>query len=166
MCNRYYAPGEREIEEFWQIGRQRPNRWRQDDRVTQIFPRSQAPFIRRSIHDAGYSRQGVVGQWALIPPWAKTAKLPYNTNNARAEELADKAAYKLAWAKGQRCIIPAESFDEPNWESGKNEWWRFRRADHQPCGGWQAFGIDGSTDQAGNGWRAIPCSPSTPIIIR
>jgi len=25
--------------------------------------------------------------------------------------------------------VPAESFDYPNWESGKNEWWTLRRAD-------------------------------------
>ena len=25
-------------------------------------------------------------------------------------------------------------FDEPNWESGKNDWWRFRRADGQLWG--------------------------------
>ena len=26
------------------------------------------------------------------------------------------------------------SFDEPNWEGGKNVWWRFRRADGEPWG--------------------------------
>jgi putative SOS response-associated peptidase YedK len=26
------------------------------------------------------------------------------------------------------------TFDEPNWESGKNVWWRFRRADGAPWG--------------------------------
>ena len=35
---------------------------------------------------------------------------------------------------GTSCIIPAVSFDEPNWESGKNVWWRFRRADGAPWG--------------------------------
>jgi putative SOS response-associated peptidase YedK len=34
----------------------------------------------------------------------------------------------------QRCIIPAVSFDEPNWETGKNVWWRFRRTDGAPWG--------------------------------
>lgn len=76
----------------------------------------------------------MVGQWALIPPWAKTAKLPYSTNNARSEELARKPAFRDAWKQGQRCIIPAESFDEPNWETGKNVWWRFRRSDGDPWG--------------------------------
>jgi len=36
--------------------------------------------------------------------------------------------------RGQRCIIPALSFDEPNWETGRNIWWRFRRADGEPWG--------------------------------
>lgn len=60
--------------------------------------------------------------------------LPYSTNNARAEELAAKPTFRDPWKRGQRCIIPALSFDEPNWESGKNIWWRFRRADGAPWG--------------------------------
>jgi hypothetical protein len=31
-----------------------------------------------------------------------------------------KACYNLPWARGQHCITPAQSFDEPNWETGKN----------------------------------------------
>jgi putative SOS response-associated peptidase YedK len=76
----------------------------------------------------------VVGQWALVPWFAKSATLPYSTNNARYEELANKASYKLPWARGQRCIIPADWFDEPCWETGRNVWWRFRRADGDPWG--------------------------------
>lgn len=76
----------------------------------------------------------VAGQWALIPPFARSPRLKYSTNNARSEELADKASYRLAWAAGQRCIIPATSFDEPCWETGQNVWWRFERADGQPWG--------------------------------
>lgn len=137
MCNRYYAPGEKEIEEFWNIGRQNPPKWWEDG-LREVFPRAQGPFIRRAVDDPGYEREAVTGRWSLIPPWAKSAKLPYSTNNARSEELADKAAFKAAWAKSQRCIIPASSFDEPNWESGKNEWWRFRRADGTP---WSLAGL-------------------------
>ena len=103
-----------------------------------VNPRAPGPFIRRAVDDTGYSRELVVGQWALIPPWAKESKLKYSTNNARSEELADKASYKDAWARGQRCIIPAADFDEPNWESGKNVWWRFQRADGLP---WALAGL-------------------------
>jgi putative SOS response-associated peptidase YedK len=75
-----------------------------------------------------------VGQWALIPWFAKSPKLSYSTNNCRWETAATAASFKQAWARGQRCIIPAELFFEPNWESGKNEWWAFRRADGRPWG--------------------------------
>jgi len=57
-----------------------------------------------------------------------------STNNARFEEITSKASFKHSWQYGKRCIIPAVSFDEPNWESGKNVWWRFRRADGEPWG--------------------------------
>ncbi len=70
----------------------------------------------------------------LDPAFAKTAKPPYSTNNARSEELAAKPTYRTPWAKAQRCIIPASSFDEPYWGAGKNTWWRYHRADGQPWG--------------------------------
>ena len=103
-----------------------------------VHPRSPGPFIRRAVDDVGYSRELVIGQWALIPPWAKEAKLKYSTNNARSEEITEKASYRDAWARGQRCIIPAADFDEPNWESGKNQWWRFERANGLP---WALAGL-------------------------
>ena len=74
----------------------------------------------------------------MIPWFAKERTLKYSTNNARAEELAEKASYKMPWARGQRCIIPAWSFDEPCWETGRNVWWRFRRADGAP---WALAGL-------------------------
>ena len=61
-------------------------------------------------------------------------RLAYSTNNARYEEITSKASFKHSWQYGKRCIIPAVSFDEPNWETGKNIWWRFRRADVAPWG--------------------------------
>ena len=130
MCNRYTSPAEATIEREWAVGRQSPNRWW--DEV--LFPRGKGVFIRRARDDAGYSKELVAGQWGLIPWFAKEARLPYSTNNARSEELQAKASYKQPWARGQRCIIPALDFDEPCWESGKNVWWRFRRQDGRPWG--------------------------------
>ncbi len=49
--------------------------------------------------------------------FAKTPKLTYHTNNARSEELAAKATFREPWKRAQRCIIPALSFDEPNWRA-------------------------------------------------
>jgi putative SOS response-associated peptidase YedK len=115
---------------MWRVGRQNPGRWWDED----VFPRGTGAFIRRVQDDAGYSRELVAGQWGLIPWFAKEPKLKFPTNNARSEELAAKASYKHPWARGQRCIIPATTFDEPNWETGKNVWWRFARADGDPWG--------------------------------
>lgn len=128
VCNRYVTPQEREIEQLWHVGRDRPGRWW--DEV--VVPRRKGIFIRRAAGAQG--RELVAGQWGLIPWFAKEPKLAYSTNNARSEELAHKASYKQPWARGQRCIIPALSFDEPCWETGRNVWWRFRRADGLPWG--------------------------------
>lgn len=126
MCNRYVTPSQAEIERFWHIGNRNQPQWWE----AVIHPRAVGPFIRAD--DIG--RELVVGQWALIPPFAKSAKLTYQTNNARSEELASKASYRQPWQRGQRCIIPAASFDEPCWETGRNVWWQFRRSDGAPWG--------------------------------
>ena len=140
MCNRYVTPAQAEIERFWHLGptNQPPlfaGRASLHQAVPhQIFPRAPGPFIRRARDSTGYERELVTGQWALIPWFAKEPKLKFLTNNARSEELAEKASYKDPWKRGQRCIIPAASFDEPNWETGKNIWWQFGRADGAPWG--------------------------------
>ena len=116
------------MERHFHLGGRNP--WRGGE----VFPRGQGPFVRAAREAPDVARELVVGQWGLVPWFAKTPKLTYSTNNARAEELSAKATFKHPWARGQRCIIPAWSFDEPNWESGKNVWWRFRRADGQLWG--------------------------------
>lgn len=117
------------MESYWRIGRDNGNPWRGQ---SEVFPRGAGPFIRGATEDA--RRELVVGVWGLIPWFAKTAQLSYATNNARFEEIAGKASFKQSWLHGKRCVIPAWSFDEPCWESGRNVWWRFRRADGSPWG--------------------------------
>jgi putative SOS response-associated peptidase YedK len=129
MCNRYVAPAEGDIERAWLTARRQTPHWAS----AVVAPRKPGPFIRAS-KTLELGRELVVGQWGLVPWFAKSPKLTYSTNNARAEELAQKASFKHPWARGQRCIIPALSFDEPNWESGRNVWWRFQRADGQLWG--------------------------------
>lgn len=129
MCTRYISPETGDIERHWHVGARNAPPW-----VRDVFPRYLAPFIRAARQSASYERELVVGQWALVPWFAKTPKLPYPTCNARAEEMAGKASYKLPWARGQRCIIPAMAFFEPNWQSGKHVPWCFRRADGTPWG--------------------------------
>ena len=90
MCNRYVTPALAEIERSWHLG-----------------PTNQLPLFARQVFPR-----------ALIPWFAKEVKLKFLTNNACSEELNEKMSYKDPWKRGQRCIIPAASFDEPNWETG------------------------------------------------
>lgn len=145
MCTRYISPEDREIEAFWAIDRKTNQRkdWKE---LLTVFPLSPAKFIRRAVDVTEYERELVTGQWGMIPPWS-TSHIPetkpkkgeekgkrLSTVNARTEGLEKSPTYKDPWARGKRCIIPAASYDEPNWETGKNVWWRFRRADDAPWG--------------------------------
>lgn len=126
MCNRYVTPAQAEVERFWNaIPRELANPW-----PAQVFPRAPGPFLRAAAGGA----ELLLGEWGLIPPFAATRLLRYQTNNARCETVAERPVFRDAWRKGQRCIIPAASFDEPCWETGRNVWWRFRRPDGAPWG--------------------------------
>ena len=96
-----------------------------------IGPLQDGPFVTSS-------DETHVGQWGLIAPWSssrvpKTSKgVRMSTNNARIEGVAKSPTFRNAWTRGKRCLIPAVSFTEPCWETGKNVWWRFSRTDGQP----------------------------------
>lgn len=99
-------------------------------------PTSVGPFQTGAFLVAGGEGElrAVVGQWGMIRP-GQPARVPekrYQTNNARIESVAERPTYRHAWARGQRCLIPAEWYAEPNWETGKNVWWHLKRADGAP----------------------------------
>lgn len=92
-----------------------------------------------------------VGQWGMIRPGIPTRReykervverdgeqrivqIALMTNNARDDRVKRAPTFRQAWAKGQRCIIPAAGFDEPNYETGKSAWWEISRADGKPWG--------------------------------
>ena len=134
MCARYTPP---RWDEMHAVHRALPP---ENLPVGPVFPRGRGAFIRQvpvpvpEAETPELERELVVGQWALIPSFAKTAKLPYSTNNARWEGVPTAASFRQSWAREQRCIIPVQEFFEPNWETGRNRWWAFRRADKQPFG--------------------------------
>jgi len=107
------------------------------DYAATIAPRKPGPIVMA--HGAS-----AVAQWGMIPPNAAARRpmtstgRPLSTNNARRETLASAWTYRGPWLRGQRCLIPADSFDEPYWGAGRNIWWRFRRADGEP---WALAGI-------------------------
>lgn len=112
------------MEELWHVGGRDP--WRGGG----VYPKKPGPFIRAT----GGGRELVIGQWWLIAPNATERFPKARTNNARSEALLSRWSYKMPWLRGQRCIIPAVSFDEPCWETKKNVWWQFHRRDGLPWG--------------------------------
>jgi putative SOS response-associated peptidase YedK len=135
MCNRYRATSVIRIRDHFgftyiESGPPMEERYR----TTGIGPLQPGPFIRR--------RELVVGQWGLTPDKSPTLKptnqrtmKPMSTNNARwnpERRQPEARSFWGPWDRGQRCIIPVEDFDEPYWGTGKNIWWRFRRADGDP----------------------------------
>lgn len=130
MCNRYRAASVVRIRDafgFTSI-ESGPPQYRTDG----IGPWQTGPFLR--------AEGAAIGQWGLIPWFSPSRRpagkggRPISTNNCRIETVATAPTFKGPWLRGQRCIIPAEDFDEPNWSTGRNVWWRFRRADGMPWG--------------------------------
>ena len=53
----------------------------------------------------------VVGRWGLVPSWAKDPSIGSRMINARAETVAEKPAFRRAFAK-RRCLVPADGYYE------------------------------------------------------
>lgn len=52
-----------------------------------------------------------LARWGLVPPWAADPSVGSRMINARAEGLADKPAYRKAFAS-RRCLVPADGYYE------------------------------------------------------
>ena len=64
--------------------------------------------------DGGAARELRVVRWGLVPFWAKDPKIGSRMINARAETVAEKPAFRRAFAK-RRCLLPADGYYE--WQS-------------------------------------------------
>jgi putative SOS response-associated peptidase YedK len=58
-----------------------------------------------------------VVRWGLVPFWAKDVKIGSRMINARAETVAEKPAFRRAFAK-RRCLLPADGYYEWQAQSG------------------------------------------------
>jgi putative SOS response-associated peptidase YedK len=56
-------------------------------------------------------RQLRVMSWGLVPSWAKDVKIAAKMINARVEGIADKPAFRKAYAR-RRCLVPADGWYE------------------------------------------------------
>lgn len=132
MCNLYNVSPKEEFERY--VRKQFRIGW--EPRT--VGPFQQGVFIRAGAAD---DIEAVDGQWGMIAPRSK-ARRPDSrailTNNARIESIAERFTYRDSWKAGRRCLIPAIWYQEPNWETGKNIWWRLQRADGAP---WALAGI-------------------------
>ena len=64
--------------------------------------------------------EGVLLRWGLVPYWvAEPSQLGVKTINARAETVAERPAYRDAFAR-RRCLILADGFYE--WAAGVPHW--------------------------------------------
>jgi len=125
MCNLYHMAPRDHVERHFRT--LLPEGYRE----AAVGPYNQGLILRRA--PAGL--QPLMAQWGMIAPGSK-ARRPDSrailTNNARAESIASRPTYRDAWRRGQRCLIPCAWYQEPNWETGRNIWWRMRRADGAP----------------------------------
>ncbi len=62
-------------------------------------------------HDGTVERELAVLRWGLVPSWAKDPGIGARLINARLETLADKPAFRAAYAR-RRCLLPADGYFE------------------------------------------------------
>jgi putative SOS response-associated peptidase YedK len=98
----------------------------------ETFPGYLAPIIRLS-EDESKEREVVSACFGMVPHWADL-KLARQSYNARTETVAQKPSFRNAYRKRQFCIIPADAFCEPNYETGKAVRWKISHVDGRPLG--------------------------------
>lgn len=144
MCNLYNVSPKGEFSTY--VAREAPRWMVPDYELGTVGPFQPGVYFRA----AGGDVVGEIGQWGLIRP-GQPERIDYlpskvpgkrgrprSTNNARIETVATRPTFKAAWSAGQRCLVPAAWYQEPNWETGKNIWWQLKRADGLP---WMLAGL-------------------------
>ena len=60
-------------------------------------------------------------RWGLVPSWSKEISNKYATFNARIESIESKPAFRSAWRKNRKCLIPALGYYEWQLEQGAKQ---------------------------------------------
>ena len=123
MYNRYETPRQKDFEEFHFLPPSRQYK-------PAIGPRQDPAFV--------VDGRAVVGQWGMIES-GSPVRSQKATNNARWETVRRLPTFRDSWAVDHLCLIPARSFDEPRWGTGKTSGGAFdeatlRRGQSQACG--------------------------------
>jgi putative SOS response-associated peptidase YedK len=128
MCSNYVPVTRADrLLSFFGVHRER------DDPPIDIFPLGLAPFVRLAEDDSG-NKVVDDGVFGLLPHFAVELAYGRKTYNARTETVDKLPSFRDAWAKGQRCIIPAEAVFEPDWSSGKAVRWCVQQPGAVPMG--------------------------------
>lgn len=108
-----------------------------DEPTKDVFSLGMAPFIRLTTEGTEGGQPAMLvddGMFGLLPNFATELAYGRRTYNARSETVAKLPSFRHAWANSQRCIIPAESFYEPSYETGKAVRWRISQPGDVPVG--------------------------------
>ena len=95
-----------------------------------VAPTQQVPVVRQR---ADGSREWVEMRWGLVPRWAKDPSIGAKMINARAETIADKPTFRMAF-RHHRCLIPADGFYEWKVTPGGKQPMHVGRKDRAPFG--------------------------------
>ena len=76
-----------------------------------VAPTKKVYLVVDRTMDERRERALVTGRWGLVPSWAKDPSIGSRMINARAETVAEKPAFRRAFAK-RRCLIPADGYYE------------------------------------------------------
>lgn len=129
MCSNYVPVSRRDrLLTFFGVDRRR------DGAPADTWPLQAAPFIRLAQAGSGFERIADDGIFGLLPQFAPELGYGRRTYNARSETVDRLPSFREAWARGQRCIIPAEAIYEPNWETGQCVRWAIYQEGHVPMG--------------------------------
>ena len=79
--------------------------------VLERAPRSAGKQDKKDEEPRPTQRQLRVLRWGLVPSWAKDPSIGNRMINARMETVAEKPAYKKAFAV-RRCLLPADGYYE------------------------------------------------------
>jgi putative SOS response-associated peptidase YedK len=109
MCGRYAAAKDPAalVEEF--AVEAAPEESLQPD--YNVAPTKKVYVVVEKADDAETHRALVIARWGLVPSWAKDPSIGSRMINARAETVADKPAFRRAFAK-RRCLVPADGYYE------------------------------------------------------
>lgn len=93
-----------------------------------VPPGTDIPVVRIA---ADGSRECALLRWGLVPSWAKERSIGQRLNNARAETLTEKPAFRTAFRR-RRCLIPADGYYEWRIVTGGKQPYYVTGANGQP----------------------------------